>query len=104
MVKREGGGSRDRNDTVKFIEKGRKNERERGRGGRRISDEKLPMITDAGAETALNDRSRFFCAICTFTSGRAGIGGDAEKRSGLRETPPRAKLPFAIAAVLRIVP
>lgn len=32
MVKREGGGSRDRNDTVKFIEKGRKNERERGRG------------------------------------------------------------------------
>lgn len=33
MVKREGGGSRDRNDTVKFIEKERKEERERERGG-----------------------------------------------------------------------
>lgn len=88
--------------------RGEGEERER-QGG--ISDEKLPMITDAGAETALNDRSWFFCAICgTFTS-TAGLavvvydGGAPVKSGDERCGEPRPwKPPFAIAGILRIVP
>lgn len=59
-------------------------EREREKQAR-ISDEKLPMITDVGEVTALNDRSRFFCAICgTFTSGR-GLG--ASEKGSCEATP-----------------